>query len=133
MADFQECYGINLFTYRSELDGNKTTDDVLWLAILAAQLPTHSRTNRAASPALAWSDETYMLARCDYALRTIAWMFSKDGADGVNRPEPIATPAEMAERAKTLEGAVDFDPDGDFLASITPTKNEDTETTPGGD
>lgn len=120
MADFQEYYGINLLAYRAALDGDKTTDEVLWLAILAAQLPTHSRTNRAASPALAWSDETYMLARCDYALRTIAWMFSEDGSKGINRPEPITTPAEIAERAKVLDGVEAFDPNGDFLASIAP-------------
>lgn len=121
--------------YRADLDGDETTDEVVRLAILATQLPKDSRTSRAMSPALEWSDETYMLARCDYALRTIAWMFSEDGSKGLNRPEPITTPEERAARGQDLEGAVSFDEDGAFLASIAPKTDEtdDADTPTGGD
>ena len=81
---------------------------------------------RAISPALAWSDESYLLARIDYTLRVIAWMFSKDGADNVNRPEPISTPAEIAAHTAELQSAVAFDESGDFLAQIQP-RTQDTE------
>lgn len=80
---------------------------------------------RAISPALAWSDETYLLARCDYILRTIAWMFSEDGSKGINRPQPMRTPAEIAESRETLESALDFDESGDFLQSILPATTPD--------
>lgn len=58
---------------------------------------------RAISPALAWDDNTYLLARMDYILRVIAWMFSEDGSKGVNKPEPVATPVQLAEAKKKQE------------------------------
>ena len=61
-----------------------------------------------------------MLARCDYTLRTIAWMFSEDGSKGINRPEPLATPVEQAAHDQMLEASASFDEDGAFLASILP-------------
>ena len=85
---------------------------------------------RAISPALAWSDETYLLARCEYILRVIAWMFSEDGSKGIKRPEPMKTPAEIAAHDEELENAVDFDASGDFLRSILPAQIPDEK---GGD
>lgn len=79
---------------------------------------------RAISPALAWSDETYLLARCEYILRCVAWMFSEDGSRGVNRPKPMRTPAEIAENRETLESALAFDESGDFLQSILPEQTQ---------
>lgn len=86
---------------------------------------------RAISPSLAWSDETYLLARCEYILRTIAWMFSEDGSKGVNRPKPMRTPAEIAENRETLESALAFDESGDFLQSILPAQTAPEEVADG--
>lgn len=58
---------------------------------------------RVVSPALAWDDNTYLLARVDYILRVIAWMFSEDGSKGVNKPEPVATPVQLAEAKQKRE------------------------------
>jgi hypothetical protein len=77
---------------------------------------------RAISPALAWSDETYLLARLDYTLRTFVWMFSEDGSKGTNRPDPMRTPAEIAADMDDYETAATFDESGDFLKSILPAK-----------
>lgn len=63
---------------------------------------------RAWSPALEWSDETYLLARVEYLLRCVQWMLSEDGARGTNRPRPLATPAQAARDAE-LAAATDFD------------------------
>lgn len=94
---------MNLCQFEEQLSGYETTADICRLAVLAAQLPRDARTLRAFSPALAWSDETYLLARCDYMLRVIAWMFSEDGANGTNQPKPISTPAEIAENTAQIE------------------------------
>lgn len=62
--------------------------------VLAAQLPPHSRCAIKADPDAAWSDERAVLERLDYHVRHLMWMFSKDGAHGINKPEPPQTPAQ---------------------------------------
>lgn len=96
LADFQQFYQMNLNDFRDALDGDETTDEVLRLAALCAQLPRGSRTMRAASPALEWTDEAYLLARVEHAVRHLAWMLSEDGAKGANRPRPLPTPAQVS-------------------------------------
>lgn len=112
-ADFQSYYGLDLYDFVDDLSGTETTKTVLRAAILCEQLPRDSRSKRAISPALSWSDESYLLARCEYMLRVIAWMFSEDGSKGNNRPEPIATPADIAANTHKVE-STDFD----FVDSI---------------
>lgn len=112
-ADFQSYYGLDLYDFDEDLSGTETTRSVLRAAILCAQLPKDSRTKRATSPALAWSDEAYLLARCEYMLRVIAWMFSEDGSKGTNRPEPMKTPAEIAAATEQVENT-----DFEFVDSI---------------
>ena len=63
---------------------------------------------RALSPALEWSDEAYILARVEHAVRHLAWMLSEDGAKGANRPQPMATPAQVDADTARAE-ATDFD------------------------
>lgn len=63
---------------------------------------------RALSPALEWSDEAYILARVEHAIRHLAWMLSEDGAKGANRPQPMATPAQVSADTARAE-ATDFD------------------------
>lgn len=62
---------------------------------------------RAKSPALEWSDETYLLSRCEYLLRCIQWMLSEDGAKGTNRPQPMPTPVQVDADTRAAE-ATDF-------------------------
>lgn len=112
-ADFQSYYGLDLYDFEEDLSSTETSKNVLRAAILCEQLPRDSRTKRAISPALSWSDESYLLARCDYILRVIAWMFSADGSKGVNKPEPIKTPADIAANTERVE-STDFD----FVDSI---------------
>lgn len=107
LADMQQTYGMDVTALSDELDGNDTTPGVVRLATLCAQLPRDSRLARATSPALAWTDETYLLARCEYLLRCIQWMLSEDGAKGTNRPVPIVTPAQVALDTAQAE-ATDF-------------------------
>lgn len=90
-----------------DLDGEETTDEVLRLAALCAQLPRESRLMRALSPALEWSDEAYKLAELDYHVRHLIWMLSEDGAKGVNRPSLPVTPATVSSDTAQLE-ATDF-------------------------
>lgn len=85
------------------------------LAALAAQLPRESRTSRALSPALEWGDEAYILARVEHAVRHLAWMLSEDGAKGVNRPQPMATPTKVSADTAQAE-ATDFE----LIDSILP-------------
>lgn len=115
IADFQQYYGLNIFDFVDDLNGDETTDSINRLSILCGQLPRDSRLMTAISPALAWSDETYMLARVDYMLRVIAWMFSEDGSKGINQPQPIATPAEIANATAIAERTED---DFEFVDSI---------------
>ena len=97
-----------MFEFEADLNSGADDSQVIYrAAILCAQLPRDSRTMRAISPALAWSDESYLLARCEYMLRIIAWMFSEDGSKGINKPEPIATPAQIATTTAMVE-ATDF-------------------------
>jgi hypothetical protein len=112
-ADFQSYYGLDLYDFEEDLSGTETTRNVLRAAILCEQLPRDSRTKRVISPALSWSDESYLLARCDYVLRVIAWMFSEDGSKGANKPAPIRTPADIAADTEQVE-STDFD----FVDSI---------------
>ncbi len=107
MADFQQFYNLDLLAFTRELEGSDTTHGVERLSTLCAQLPRESRLMRATSPALEWSDETYLLARCEYLLRCIQWMLSEDGAKGTNRPQPMPTPAQVAEDTRAAE-ATDF-------------------------
>lgn len=73
---------------------------------------------RATDPALEWSDEAYLLARCEFLLRCIQWMLSEDGAKGTNRPRPIATPAQVALDTTQAE-ATDFRLIDSILGDVT--------------
>jgi hypothetical protein len=107
VADFQQFYNLDVLALAQELEGDETTATIERLATLCAQLPRESRLMRATSPALEWSDETYLLSRCEYLLRCIQWMLSEDGAKGANRPQPMPTPVQVAEDTRAAE-ATDF-------------------------
>ena len=118
MADFQQFYNLDVLAFARELGGGETTATIERLATLCAQLPRESRLMRATSPALEWSDETYLLARCEYLLRCIQWMLSEDGAKGTNRPQPMPTPAQVDADTRAAE-ATDFAYIDSVLRGIT--------------
>ena len=97
VADFQQFYNMNLLEFAGDLDGEETTDSVLRLAILAANLPDDSRVTRETIPAMRWSDEAYLLASLVDLVNAFRYMFSEDSTKGVNAPEPLPRPAQVAE------------------------------------
>ena len=118
MADFQQTYGIDLTLWWEGLEGAEDFDGAARLATLCAQLPRQSRVARTESPALEWSDEAYLLARCEFLLRCIQWMLSEDGAKGTNKPAPLSTPAQVALDTAQAE-ATDFAYIDSILRDVT--------------
>lgn len=97
VSDFQQFYNMNLLEFIGDLDGDETTHNVLRLAILAANLPDNSRVTRETIPAMRWSDETYLLATLVDLVNAFRYMFSEDSAKGINEPEPLPRPTQVAE------------------------------------
>lgn len=91
--------------YMRELYGDKTTQTVRWLAVLAAHLPTTSRVAVAANPDNAWTTSDYLLRNIEYQLRAFTWAFA--GGEKVGpRPEPIYSPGESADYESMVDEAV---------------------------
>lgn len=106
IADFQQFYGIAL-----PLDG--APEDLDRMALLWQHLPDNSRLAKAQYPQLRWSTTDYMLWRIEYQLRCIAWGMADKKDRGAEPPEPIKTPAQLAElerhRANALEAKEEID------------------------
>lgn len=115
----QQTYGVDVSSFEEELGGGDTTRTIERLATLCAQLPRDSRLARATRPELSWTDEAYLLARCEFLLRCIQWMLSEDGAKGTNKPVPLSTPAQVALDTAQAE-ATDFAYIDAVLNNITP-------------
>lgn len=98
-ADFQEYYRLNIDRMGSS-DGFSHSH----AAVLAAQLPQHSRVFCAIDPNNAWTDEVMFLAHIEYGIRVLAWQQTKDGQKGRNQPKPHKTPAERRAALKRREG-----------------------------
>lgn len=97
-ADFRQHYGLDL--------GRMGTDySVAHAAVLASQLPHHSRCMAKLNPDLAISDEAEILCQLDYHLRYLMWMLSKDGAKGRNQPAPYESPTAALRRAEKITNA----------------------------
>lgn len=94
-----EFYHLNFF----ELDIQEGGEDIQLAAILAYQLPNTARVKREIDPDLAWSDETYMLARLDYDIRMFQYSFTEDAKNKKDPPKPIKTPREMREIQEQME------------------------------
>ena len=88
-SDFQRFYGLNL-------DGMGTDYTVEHASCLAATLPSDSAVMRAVNPRNGWTITEYLLHAIEFDLRVLAWMNSKDGAKGKNRPKPLPTPEDEA-------------------------------------
>lgn len=81
-------------------------------ATLAQGLPPSSRTKRQLSGAPDASNVELLLALIADRVGHFAWMFTKDGQDGVNHPPSIY--AALAGTEKAPEG---FDSGEDFIAA----------------
>ena len=80
------------------VDGDTTTQGVLYAAALCAQLPRESRVWAAINPRAAWSDTEYLLSAIEYLLRRVFW----DGKGP--EPQPIPAPGDIeGAKAKTEE------------------------------
>lgn len=106
IADFQQFYGIAL-----PLDG--APEDLDRMALLWQHLPDNSRLAKAQYPQLRWSTTDYMLWRIEHQLRCIAWGMADKKDRSAEPPEPIKTPAQLAElerhRANALEAKEEID------------------------
>lgn len=95
-ADFQQYYGL-------DLRGMGHDYSVAHAAVLAAQLPPHSRVAIKLNPDAAWSDERMLLEMIDYHVRYFMWMFSTDGAKNMRAPELPTTPSRLKELEEQRE------------------------------
>jgi hypothetical protein len=75
------------------------------IAALAWQLPDKSRTWREHNPSGAYDTSTLLLREIEYDAHVIRWMFSEDGKNRANEPEPITLPGEELARERAAERA----------------------------
>ena len=95
---------MRLFEYDADLQADRTSAAIKWLAVLAAQLPDDSRVAIAANPENAWKTSDYLLRNIEYQIRAIAWAFA-GGEKAGPRPEPIISPGEDAAHVSAVEEA----------------------------
>lgn len=77
------------------LDGN--IPDLERMAVLWEQLPATSRVAKQQSAALQWGTAEYLLWQIEYQLRVLMWSLSYDKKHPQLKPQPIQTPAQLAE------------------------------------
>ena len=92
-ADFQQYYGIDMWTLNIWHDNN--TRDVERAAILAAQLPSDSRTRVAFDPFSRVSVSDALLRRIEHNQRLWAYSHSKEAKSGANEPKPLLFDGEQ--------------------------------------
>lgn len=85
---------MNLYGYRHDLNGGRTTETLHWLATLAAQLPDDSRVAKKVNPENAWRVSDYLLRQVEYHIRLLMWGLAGGDKSGPE-PEPIHSPAEV--------------------------------------
>lgn len=74
-------------------------------AVLLDQLPSDSRVRVKRDPNAEWNEQTRILAHIEYSLRLLLWSRTKDAQYGKNKPKPLPSPGERAERRERIEGA----------------------------
>lgn len=95
---------MNLYEYAEELEGNATTTNVKWLAVLSAQLPLSSRVAVASHPENAWDVQSYLLRQIEFQLRALIWGLAGGEKAGA-KPTPILSPAENAAHESAVDDA----------------------------
>ena len=95
-ADFQQYYGLNI-------DEIGASFSVHHAAVLAAMLPTESRTIAVAAPHASWSLSDQLLAASTNALNMLVWLEADPKRHLSNKPKPIEPPKRPNEEAVTLE------------------------------
>lgn len=100
VADFRQFYSLDL-----PVEGDEV-DDPVRMAALWRYLPRESRTVQRRSPDDRWSETDRLLWSIEYGVRCLAWMQSKDGSKGHNKPRPIETPGQSASAHKRAKSAL---------------------------
>ena len=86
-ADFRQYYHVSADDIGSGISVAEAAD-------LAAMLPVRSRCMSVENPELSWDVDHYLLAKMSDTLAYLFWINTKDGADGVNRPELVPRPGD---------------------------------------
>ena len=86
-ADFRQYYNISADAIGREVSVAEAAD-------LAAMLPVRSRCMSAEKPELSWDVEHYLLAKMSDTLAYLFWLNTKDGVDGINRPQLVPRPGD---------------------------------------
>lgn len=108
-ADFQQYYGLNLWSYG--LDGDQLTEQIRYAAVLCSQLPETSRLARKQNAGNEWGVEAHFLRLLEYELRLLLWGLSDEKKRG-DKPSAVLSPSEQArkqdlvEKAEAIESAV---------------------------
>lgn len=77
------------------------------MALLWRQLPAESRTAKLQAPALQWETEAYLLWQIEFQLRNLIWALQYDKRHPTPKPQPIQTPAQLAEARRKRDAALD--------------------------
>lgn len=91
-ADFRQYYNVSADAIGREVSVAEAAD-------LAAMLPVRSRCMSAEKPELSWDVEHYLLAKMSDTLAYLFWLNTKDGVDGINRPQLVPRPGETVHKA----------------------------------
>lgn len=95
LADFQQYYGLNLWSMNLGRDGRHS--EAARAATLAAQLPRDSRVMRRLNPVGQHGTEAMLLRQIELDLRSIAG--TKDGSD----PQPLLLEGEEEAHERAVE------------------------------
>lgn len=75
-------------------------------AVLFQQLPAGSRVARLQVPELAWDAQSYLLWHIEYQLRCLVWSLSYDKKRPAPKPQPLRTPAQLADAHRKRDAAL---------------------------
>lgn len=80
--------------------------DLPRMALLWRHLPGDSRCARLDAPQLAWRDSEYLLCKIEHDIRMLSWGLGYDKRNPTSAPEPIRTPADLAEAHRNRDAAI---------------------------
>lgn len=91
-ADFRQYYHVSADDIGNGISVSEAAD-------LAAMLPVRSRCMSVENPELSWDVDHYLLAKMSDTLAYLFWLNTKDGVDGINRPQLVPRPGETVHKA----------------------------------